>query len=49
LQDLSKVLDTYTLLEIFEENDLTEEEVLEFLLDEGFLRLPETLPADYYL
>jgi len=40
------VLDTYTLEEIFEINELTEEEVLLFLIEQKFVRLPEVLPVD---
>ena len=37
---VTKYLETYTLQEILEWNDITEEECLEYLLDEGFLQLP---------
>lgn len=43
---MERVLDTYTLDEIIEENELTEEEVLAFLLEERFLKLPRILPTD---
>lgn len=46
--DLSKVLETYSLQEIIEQNDLLEEEVLEFLIEEEFLKLPSLLPVDCY-
>lgn len=41
-----KILETYTLEELLEVNDLTEEDVLEFLVEEGYLELPEVLPLD---
>ena len=44
--DLSKLLETYSLSDIIEYNDLTEEEVLEFLLREKFLKLKMPLPVD---
>jgi hypothetical protein len=45
---LSKVLQTYTLEEILEFNDLTEEEVLFFLVEEDFIQLPDPKPVDFY-
>jgi hypothetical protein len=44
--DYDKLLETYSLEEIFELNDLTEAEVLEYLVDTEFLRLPQILPVD---
>lgn len=46
--DYDKVLETYPLDELFEYNDLTEAEVLEYLIEQGFLSLPEMLPVDVY-
>jgi hypothetical protein len=43
---LAAVLDTYSLEEILELNDVTEEEVLEFLLKHNFIHLPDPLPVD---
>ncbi|MDE1830316.1 MAG: hypothetical protein KGI25_08335 [Thaumarchaeota archaeon] len=40
------ILDTYTLEEIFELNEVTEADVLLFLLKEEYLELPEPLPID---
>ena len=41
----SAVLDTYELSEIIELNDLTQEDVLEYLVEHNVLNLPETLPV----
>lgn len=41
----SAVLDTYELSEIIEMNDLTQEDVLEYLVDKGLLHLPEIMPV----
>lgn len=41
------VLETYSLEEILELNDVTEEEALEFLVTQGFLELPEVQPLDF--
>jgi hypothetical protein len=41
------VLQAYTLTELLELNDKTEEDCLEFLVEEGFITLPEVLPLDY--
>lgn len=43
---LERVLDTYTLEEIFELNDRTETEVLDFLVSSEYLELPDPLPVD---
>ena len=40
------LLETYTLEEILELSDLTPEDVLECLSEQGLLRLPETKPVD---
>jgi hypothetical protein len=45
-RECEKLLDTYTLEEIFELNDLTEVEVLEFLLEEEFVEIPNPKPVD---
>jgi len=44
--DLSKYLETYSLEEIFELNDVTEEEVLDYLVTQNFLELPDPKPVD---
>ena len=41
------LLETYSLEEILELNDLTAEECLEFLVDEGYIDLPEIKPLDF--
>jgi hypothetical protein len=43
---VERVLETYTLSEIIEDNELTEEEVLQFLLEQEFIKLPLILPVD---
>jgi len=46
LSKVERILQTYTLEEIFELNDLTEEDVLLFLVEEEFLELPDPEPVD---
>lgn len=41
------VLETYSLEEILEFNDLTTEDCLEFLVEEGYLELPEIKPLEF--
>lgn len=41
------MLETYSFSEILEWNELTEEDVLTFLLEQQFLELPDPRPADY--
>lgn len=41
------LLDAYTFSEILEMNDLTEEEVLEYLVQHGVIRLPEIQPLEF--
>lgn len=41
------VLDVYTIEQILELNDLTTEECLEFLVDEGYIILPRIKPLDF--
>lgn len=43
----SAVLDTYELSEIIELNDLTQEEVLEYLVEHNVLHLPEIIPVSF--
>jgi len=45
ISEYRNILDTYSLVEILEMNDLTEEDCLEFLVEEGFVELPEILPV----
>lgn len=40
-------LDTYTLEEILELNDKTPEDCLEYLVEEGFVKLPSIKPLDF--
>jgi len=42
----SSILNTYTLEELLELNDLTVEDALDYLLEHKFLVLPEYLPVD---
>jgi len=44
---LSNILETYSLEEILELNDLTTEDVLELLVEEGYVTLPEVKPLNY--
>lgn len=41
------ILDTYSLEEILELNDLTTEEALEHLVKIGYIRLPEIQPLEF--
>lgn len=43
MKDIEKLLETFTLEEILEHANVTPEEVLEFLFEEGFIELPEEL------
>jgi len=45
ISEYRNILETYTLEDILEMNDLTEEDALEFLVEEGFIELPENLPV----
>lgn len=45
---IEKVLETYSLEEIMELNDLTDYDVLSILVEEGHVSLPERLPVDYH-
>jgi hypothetical protein len=44
IREVENVLDVYSLEEILELNDLTEVDVLYFLVSEQFVTLPEPLP-----
>lgn len=46
LSEIERVLQTYTLEEILELNDVTEEEVLTFLVATKFVTLPDPQPVD---
>jgi len=41
-----RVLQTYSLTEILEYNDLPEEEILELLVEYGIIKLPKIKPVD---
>lgn len=43
---IDKYLATYTLEEIFELNELTESEVLLYLVEQEFIELPKPRPCD---
>jgi len=45
--DYNGVLEVYTLEEIFEQNDLTPEEVLQFLVEQKIIDLPNPTPLDF--
>jgi len=44
---IATLLETYTLSEIIELNDLTDEEVLEYLVVHKIVKLPDVRPLDY--
>jgi len=46
LIDYSAILEVYSLSELLELNDRTEEEALEFMLRNEFIELPEVRPID---
>lgn len=41
------VLETYSLSELLELNDVTEEDILEFLVESKILDLPELTPLEF--
>jgi len=45
--ELTTLLEVYTLEEILEQNDKTEEDCLEFLIEENFIKLPSIKPLDF--
>lgn len=47
MTDYTAVLDVYTLEDILERNDITQEEALDYLVTQGFLRLPEIEPLEF--
>jgi len=47
LTDYAAVLEVYTLSDILELNDITEEEALEHLVEQGFLSLPKIRPLEF--
>jgi hypothetical protein len=44
--DIVKFLEVYTLEEILAYNDLTVEELLEMLIESGYIKLPEVEPLE---
>jgi hypothetical protein len=46
--DYQLILETYSLEEILELNDITQEEALIFLVDQGFLNIPDPKPVDCF-
>lgn len=44
MEDVAKLLDIYTLSEILEMSDVTEEDILELLYYEGRLKCPPVKP-----
>jgi len=44
---VTALLEAYTLSEILEMNDLTEEDVLEYLVRHGRITLPELRPLEF--
>lgn len=47
LTDYAAILECYSLEEILELNDKTQEELLLFLVEERFVKLPKPLPLDF--
>jgi len=45
---ISTILETYTLPEIIELNDMTEEEVLEYLVVHNVIKLPDIQPLEFW-
>jgi hypothetical protein len=45
-QEVEKLLETYGLEELLEENDLTEVDVLYFLVKSSLVKVPEYHPVD---
>lgn len=44
MTEYTDILETYSLEEILELNDLSTEDCLEFLVEEGYIELPEVKP-----
>lgn len=47
-EEVERLLDTYSLEEILELNELTETDVLFFLLEKHFVKVPDPCPVDLY-
>ena len=46
LEDIENILQTYTLEEILEINDLSQEDLLYFLVEHDYVELPNPRPLD---
>lgn len=47
LEEAESILETYTLEEILDQNDLTEADALVFMVEEEFIEIPEPLPLHF--
>jgi hypothetical protein len=47
LTDYAAILSCYSITELLELNDKSEEELLIFLVEEGYLSLPEVTPLEF--
>lgn len=47
LVNYAALLETYTIQDLLEINDLTEEDCLRFLVESEFMHLPKVLPLDF--
>jgi hypothetical protein len=47
LREIDNVLQTYELSDILELNELTEADLLLFVVEQGFLKLPNPEPLDF--
>lgn len=47
LTDFAAILEVYSITELLELNDKSEEELLTFLVEDGYLTLPEIRPIDF--
>jgi hypothetical protein len=47
LTDFAAILTCYSITELLELNDKTEEELLIFLVEEGYIRLPDVQPLEF--
>jgi hypothetical protein len=47
LTDFAAILTVYSLTELLELNDKTEEELLIFLVEEGYFTLPDIQPLEF--
>lgn len=45
-EDIERLLDTYSLTEILELNELTETDVLYHLINSNYIKVPEPVPVD---